>query len=244
MAERPINNPDDIQLLSLYIDGELDAVAIDRLETRLEREPQLRAQLDTLQKNDALLCQLYKSGPATRIPAKATVALSSTDNVVVFPARRKARLPFAIAATVVMGIAAVLVQQNLMTGAGRAPGMDQRLADALETLPSRADGWDTLADGSQLRAVLTFPAADGRWCREFMLANDEKHWRGVACRDNDTWVTQVMGSEVFLEQQTHYRTAGAEDDLAVARFIDNTAADVALGPAQEQQLIDAGWQAP
>lgn len=244
MAERPMTSPEDLQLLSRYIDGELDIVATDALESRLECEPRLREQLETLRRNDALLGQLFSSGPATRIPAGATVSLSGGQNVVAMPQRRRSRVPLAIAATLVMGIGAVLLQQNLTVSADRAPGMDQRLAQALETIPSRADGWDTLQDGSQLRAVLTFPAADGRWCREFLLANDEKHWRGVACRDDDTWVTQVMGSEVFLEQETHYRTAGAADDMAVARFIDNTAADVALGPAREQALIEAGWPAP
>ena len=244
MAERPTINPEDLQLLSHYIDGELDIVATDTLEARLEREPLLRQQLDALRRNDALLGQLFKSGPATRIPAGATVSVSAGSNVVAMPASRRNRMPLAIAATLVMGIGAVLLQQNLTTDADRAPGMDQRLAQALETIPSRADGWDTLTDGSQLRAVLTFPAADGRWCREFLLANDEKHWRGVACRDDDTWVTQVMGSEIFLEQETHYRTAGAAEGMAVARFIDNTAADVALGPNRERALIEAGWPAP
>ena len=50
-----------------------------------------------------------------------------------------------------------------------------------------------------------------------------------------------MGSEVFLEQETQYRPAGAEDSEQVARFIDETAADVALGPQQEAALISSGW---
>jgi hypothetical protein len=63
----------------------------------------------------------------------------------------------------------------------------------------------------------------------------------VACRDEGTWVNQVVGSEVFLEQETHYRPAGAGDTEKVARFIDETAADVALGPQQEAALISSGW---
>jgi hypothetical protein len=63
----------------------------------------------------------------------------------------------------------------------------------------------------------------------------------VACRDNGEWVNQVVGSEVFLEQETQYRPAGAGDTEQVARFIDETATDVALGPQQEAALISAGW---
>ncbi|MEK9989733.1 MAG: hypothetical protein VW642_08405, partial [Halieaceae bacterium] len=63
----------------------------------------------------------------------------------------------------------------------------------------------------------------------------------VACRDEGTWVNQVVGSEVFLERETQYRPAGAGDTEKVARFIDETAADVALGPQQEAALIASGW---
>ena len=80
--------------------------------------------------------------------------------------------------------------------------MDKQLAQALEHSPSGATGWEHLDDNRGFRSVLTFPAADGRWCREFLLAHDESHWRGVACRDEGTWVNQVVGSEVFLELET------------------------------------------
>ena len=54
-------------------------------------------------------------------------------------------------------------------------------------------------------------------------------------------MNQVVGSEVFLEQETQYRPAGASDSEKVARFIDETATDVALGPQQEATLIASGW---
>ena len=119
--------------------------------------------------------------------------------------------------------------------------MDPQLADALEHSPSRASGWETLGNDRVFRGVLTFPAADGRWCREFLLGQNESQWRGVACRDSGEWVNQVVGSEVFLEQETQYRPAGAADSEQVARFIDETATDVALGPQQEAALIASGW---
>ena len=50
-----------------------------------------------------------------------------------------------------------------------------------------------------------------------------------------------MGSEVFLEQATQYKPAGADADEKVARFIDETAVDVALGQQEEAVLIQRGW---
>ena len=63
----------------------------------------------------------------------------------------------------------------------------------------------------------------------------------MACRDNGEWENQVVGSEIFLEQETQYRPAGTDDSEQVVRFIDETAADVALGPQQEAALINSGW---
>ena len=240
MADRSGISSTDFEQLSRYLDGELDIVATDNLEARLEHDAALRAELETLRANDSLVRALFQTGAATRIPAPATVSLAQGDNVFAL-SNRKRFAPFAAAATIALGVSAVLLQTGGAPST-RAPGMDQLLAEALETTPSRAEGWDTLADGAALRAVLTFPAADGRWCREFLVASDAKHWRGVACRDDNTWVTQVMGSEVFLEQETQYRTASADDDQAVARFIDETASDVALGPDEEAALLNSGWE--
>jgi len=120
--------------------------------------------------------------------------------------------------------------------------MDSTLAAALTTQASRAEGWETLDDARDFRAVLTFPAANGNWCREFMVASGEEHWRGVACRNQDSWVTQVMAREVFLDQSTGYRTASAGDIDQVSRFIDAEATDVALSRSQETAVIRDGWQ--
>lgn len=242
MAERIAINADDIELLSRYIDGELDIVATDRLEARLESDPTLRNQLAALRRNDVLLTHALSTGAATRIPVDVTAALSRPNNIVRFPTAKRMLTPLAAAASIAVAVTALLLQPGPDSG-DVVPDMDHQLAAALESIPSRADGWDTLSDNLKLRAVLTFPAADGRWCREFLVANDEKHWRGVACRDNDTWVTQVIGSEVFLEQETQYRTAGVKNDMSVARFIDRTAADVALGPDEERSLIASEWKA-
>ena len=47
----------------------------------------------------------------------------------------------------------------------------------------------------------------------------------MACRDSGEWVNQVVGSEIFLEQETQYRPAGAADSEQVARFIGEIEAD-------------------
>ncbi|MEK9654466.1 MAG: hypothetical protein VW806_09200 [Halieaceae bacterium] len=230
---------DDDHLLSMYIDGELDAERTIALAGRLKVEPSLRARLSAMENNDRLIKKIFIG--QSNEHEQEVAALVRAENVVTLKrgARWREWTTGAIAASVIAAAAlSLIIQQpsefNPMT-------MDVRLAQALEHSPSRASGWEVLDEDRDFRSVLTFPAADGRWCREFLLAHDESHWRGVACRDKGTWVNQVVGSEVFLEQETQYRPAGAGDTEKVARFIDDTAADVALGPQQEAALIASGW---
>lgn len=229
---------DDDHLLSMYIDNELDAERTISLVTRLRSDASLRARLTAMEANDAALRTLFEA--KTSIPDHLG-PLVTADNVTIMPSvgswTRRTGIAVAAGFAVVVALMGSLNEVDVFN----PMTMDPQLASALEHSPSQALGWERLENGRDFRSVLTFPAADGRWCREFLLAQDESHWRGVACRDNGKWENQVVGSEVFLEQETQYRPAGAEDSEQVARFIDETAADVALGPQQEAALISSGW---
>ena len=228
---------DDAHILSMYIDNELDAGRTVALLARLKAEPTLRARLSQLEANDSLLRKLHKRRHQA-VPSQLATMLRA-DKILLFGATRFKRWTVGAIAASVATVAVVMSLSQ--TNTFNPMTMDQQLASALEDSASRASGWVPLDKRRDFRSVLTFPAADGRWCREFLLAHDNSHWRGVACRDNGTWVNQVMGSEVFLEQATQYKPAGADADEKVARFIDETAVDIALGQQEEAVLIQRGW---
>ncbi len=230
---------DDDHLLSMYIDNELDAAQTIGLVNRLNSEPALRTRLTQLEENDGLVKKIYAQS-AVSIPGHVE-ALISADNITLLrSASQWRRWTAAAVAASCAAVIALLVNTN-QTAVFNPMTIDAQMANALESSPSRAAGWETLDSERTFRSVLTFPAADGKWCREFLLAHHDSNWRGVACRDNGNWVNQVVGSEVFLSQETQYRPAGADDSQTVARFIDETATDVALGPQQEAALIRSGW---
>ena len=230
---------DDDHLLSMYIDNELDAERIIALVERLRAEPALSERLSAMECNDVALRTLYTQADQD-IPEHLAAMVQADNVVVVSFAQRWQTWATATAAASCAAIVALVVNFNQSTDLNPMT-MDTLLADSLETSRSSAAGWESLGDDRQFRSVLTFPAADGRWCREYLLAQEGSHWRGVACRDEGQWVNQVVGSEVFLEQETQYRPAGVDDSETVARFIDETATDVALGPQQEAALISSGW---
>ncbi|MDG1066145.1 MAG: hypothetical protein P8O91_08005 [Luminiphilus sp.] len=228
----------DDELLSRLIDGECSADERVDLELRLVTDAALRARLEEFRSNDAL----YRSVLAEQ---DNSVNGAVSDRVADYSPRGD-RTPFgaykfAMAASLALATAVVMTNNFWKSPLSDTPQIDAVLAQALDTAPSSAEGWNTIDDDRALRVVLTFPAADGQWCREFMLASDASHWRGVACRGAESWVTQVIGREVFLEQQGGYRTASAATSHPIEQFIDQTATDIALAADEEAVLIARDW---
>jgi hypothetical protein len=229
------------ELLSRFLDGDLTAGEQADLEEKLANDAGLRARLESFKHQDDLIKASFRARSTTVSPI--LVARLQKDDKQPAPSHWQGRTAgIGLAASVVLAITVGLF--GLQAGPGSENGfeMDSSLAQALSQTPSRAEGWDALDDDRNFRAVLTFPAASGNWCREFMVARSEDHWRGVACRHDGSWVTQVMAREVFLEESDGYRTASAADVDQVSRFIDAEATDVALSAGQEAAVIDANWR--
>ena len=251
----------DLKLLSRYLDGELPAAQARGLESRLHAERNLQRTLVRLQElNQRLRDALSEQA---QVPETIRRQLSSgadrdkrrappphTSNVLPFPGnsaretqRPNTTWPLAIAAGLLAVVAPVLVMNTglfpVSASQPSLPGNDRIVSSALERERSGID-WIALSDGRELRTVLTFPHVDGRWCREYLLRGD-KDWRAVACRDGQRWVTQAAGLESYLDHVGAYAPAGAGDAEPVAVFISHHAADIALGPDEEQRLIHSGW---
>ena len=228
----------DDELLSRLIDGECSADERVDLELRLVTDTALRARLEEFRSNDAY----FRSVLAAQ---DNSVKGATADRLANYNPRDDRRAfgiyKFAVAASLVLATAVVMTNNLWKSPLSDTPQIDAVLAQALDTAPSTAEGWNIIDDERALRVVLTFPAADGQWCREFMLASDASHWRGVACRSAQSWVTQVIGREVFLEQQGGYRTASAATSHPIEQFIDQTATDIALSADEEVALIARSW---
>ena len=169
----------DDELLSRLIDGECSADERIDLEERLASNAELRARLETFRSNDAY----FRKVTATE---DHSVGAHIKNRIATSPVRRGRTFApaykFAVAASLVLATAAVMVNNLWNTPLSNTPQIDSTLAQALDTVPSSAEGWNIIDDERAVRVVLTFPAADGQWCREFMLASDASHWRGVACK--------------------------------------------------------------
>jgi hypothetical protein len=234
----------DNELLSQYLDGELGAPEVTTLEARLGTEPALQASLNKLQSVDTRVRAAFNTPGADKVPARITHMLEKpTSNVVAFPQRRQAGWGFAIAASL-LAASGLLFIDGPQQGVEGDLLADSLLSQELERAPSRSEGWELLADGRQLRPVLSFHSNDGSWCREYMVAEEGQYRRAVACRGTTNWVTEVSSLENpgFSDSSADYRTAGAGDSEQIQQFIEARAEGVPLSAEQEAQLISNNWK--
>jgi len=249
-------NDQDLELLSQWVDGELNDVEGRRLQQRLSNEPELRAAYDAINELNESVRQAMCA--RTSVPLAISERLATTDgvaepafggagNVVRFPGGAAKltpssswRWPAAIAASLVAALGIALITQNAGQYGNGLPGNDALVSATLDTLSS-GSGWHTLSDGREIQSVLSFAHRDGNWCREFLLRTDQSDWRAVACRNGNGWETQAAGLESYLDSANAYRPAGASDTATVSVFINEYAADIALGPDEELAVIATGW---
>ncbi len=235
------------ELLSQYLDGELGASEVLELERALDGDLALRTRLEQMRSIDSSLRNAFKGDVASAVPTHITQMLAPQSNVVAFPTqasktKAKANWGLAVAASLMAASGLLVFQQAQVASVDQ--GMDVLIAQELEQAPSSADGWNLLADGREIRPVLSFHSKDNGWCREFLLNDQGAQQRGVACKSENLWVSAVIGpiDTQFTDAATDYRPAGSNDLDSIQAFVDSQADGIPLGLSAEAKLIEAGWK--
>lgn len=237
----------DDRLLSQYLDGELSEAEEINLQCRLKTEPALRRQLAAMQAIDEHLRNSAEAAHLQAVPAHITALLEVTAKcsakIHPFPSHRaRTAIGFAIAASLIAAAGLLLAPQWQAEQQGLSA--ENSFATALETLPSSADQWHSIADGRQLRPVLSFMTTTGQWCREYQLNASGQTSHGIACRDDSGWHNEALVSAESqqLSAGNLYQPAGAAELDEISRFINQHAADNPLSAAEEASVIVKNWQ--
>ncbi len=228
----------DFELLSQHLDGELDELSTRRVAQRLAAESDLRVTFARMTAVDQQLKRAFSGDD--KVPAHIAAMLESgaAGNVSALPRPPvKAAWHYAAAASVA-AIAGLLVALQWQQPGSGGP----TVAEVLEITPSMASGWQPLADGRQMRPVLSFRDVDGAWCREYLVNDHGKGTRGVACRDGGNWKTRLAVAADIPGSADAYRPAGANDADAVADYTARRADGIALSADDEATLIASDWQ--
>lgn len=243
----PENGPqqDRAEWISAYLDGALDPAAMAEFEQALASDPALAADMARLLENDELLRAAFDAPMQADVDADllarmglaepevepATRPAAANDNP---PFWRGWRLPAAGAVAAALALAI-----TVGLPAGPAP---VQFGPALDTTGSGQLA--VLENGSELTPVLSFAAADGRFCREFSLSNAGAAGKGIACRDaTGTWQVEALdpGATPLADNAGIALAAGA-GSAALAGVYDRLGAGDPLPLEREEDLIAAGWQ--
>jgi hypothetical protein len=237
-----------MEQLSAYLDGELDADDVLRLEAEVARNPELAGLLADMKASDDALRAAFAEPIGAAIPDRLMASLGEKETAQVFdiaterekrtraqvtPAWFDWRAGAAIAATLV----AVLFAGNQYLG---PTGVTQDAAQiafngALDKMPSGQTS--RLGQGRAVSPRLTFTAKDGRFCREYADGTD----LGLACRGTEGWkVEAIAKNAASLSGGGGYATAGGPENGLDAAYARLGAGDP-LTVADEAKLIARNW---
>jgi hypothetical protein len=255
------NIPDE--LLSAYVDGELEgtdrarveqAIALDaRLAQRVARHRALRARLrkafdraldEPVPQRLVNAAKLpLASGPAQIIDL-ARVRASRVRR----PEKRRAALPrratIAVAASLLVGLGAGLLIEAVITGTGltayrggsllASGSLNRALNDQLAI---------TAPVSGAVRIGLSFRAKTGGYCRTFVIDNT-RALAGLACREQQQWrILTLLGTDAAGSHGSAqaYRMASSAMPPALLQAVNEHISGEPLDAAAEAKARRGGW---
>lgn len=256
MADAKLDITDE--LLVAYVDDELDAAQQAMVRSALDGNPALCRRADEMRLARELLCEAFPLRADASIPASIDTAAnrlaeacarqaSPRTATLSFQNRRK----YTVAASVLLFVAvcagylawrtASEPKLKPLTALMRIDA-DTPLHRVLESTRS-AEVINVPAEDAALRAVLTFRAKDGRFCREFEIFAGSQGSTGVACRVHGEWRAEVLVSAATtLPNSNYYTPAGEAETPAVAKVEEQLMAGDPLSAEEEAHLLANGWQ--
>lgn len=226
------------ELLAAWLDGELSLEEAREFEQLLASDPELAARAERWRAGDRRIAaalvpitqqpidadMLAMLGLAEPVPP-AGAAIAANDNS---PWWRRHALPLGGALAASLALVALLVPRQ-------APGPQDGLSLALETTPSLGEA--KLADGRVVQPTLTVRAADGRYCREFHIADAV----ALACRSDDGWKVEAQGKGAGPDGGGDIGLAGGAGTQTLDAAYRRLGASDPLGGQAEAELIGKRW---
>lgn len=231
------------ETLSAYLDGELPEAEMAEIEARLLADPEWQAELDRLIGNDQLLEQALRAEVPDAVDEE-TARRFGLATAVPTPIAANDHRPWAkwLGAGGLAAAAAALVL--VVRTPSPDPWEGARFNQAMMTAASMQQV--ALGEGNSVTPLLSFRAADGRYCREFRLAaaKAENSRDGIACRTGGAWKAEVLvAGQPTLTDPGRIEVAGGGEQPELDRAYDRLGADAPMSADEERRLIANGWTA-
>ncbi len=238
--------PDDQQLLSAYLDGELSADKLSEVQNRLLIEPELQHHLNKLKKNDTAIKNTFDEITKDPVPESIQALLRPESRKVSSASSSKiGRIlqnnhafrywPSAIAASFIVVINIFISQHygnsdSLLEIDAAQPS--EQLAHILSKNPS---GSIITIDEHKVHTELSFLRADDTFCRQYAVYNSDAGLRAVSCYEKSTWINKVVSKANLKNSGTDtYQPASAEESKIIDDYIEANMQGVPLTQAEEK----------
>jgi len=232
------------ELLSAYLDGELEPAAAAEVERDLERDPSLAELLARMIESDSLLRDAVAAlagaeggqalaaryGLTADAPAISVApAVPANDNL-------RWRWPVALGTVAAAALGLLVAPPSTWHRGGEASGFD----GAMERTASLDQA--VLADGRVLIPRLTVQAADGSYCREYEMSAGKGARTGIACRRDGKWNVLVEeAASAAPRPASQIELAGGEMKPALDAAYRSLNASDPFDAAHERALISRRW---
>lgn len=240
--------------LSAFLDGMLDHERSTALEARLDSDSDLAARLASLVAANDAVKGAFDAPLSEPVPDRFRTIIEAASQPIVqpsvvtpFPHRAKSRpamdwrLPLAAGFALVVGAIGGGIGAGLMTPTNSS--VMARLGPALHAAPSAQSV--NLGDGETLKPILTFAAADGRYCREFELTQRGDGFVGVACLQDNVWQLEAMlATQTKSEIEGGYNQASGHAGAALDSVLTALGAGEPLSAEAEKDALRKGFVKP
>ena len=237
--------------LSAYLDDELSEADRQKVEALLINDPEIAERLEALALADSDFADY--AGQIDEMPMSEGAAVEpESAEIISFPLWKRG-LRFvdehrAIAAGLVVA-AMTATALPILTAHDVAPerynsgSMVLASSDLGEVLRTTASGETHSDSGAEYAPQFSFISASGEPCRVVDLTSASEAARLIACQRADHWqVEQAAYSEPAQGVQNTFQTASGPGSEAIEHALDELMAAAPLSLAEEEQLIEAGWQ--
>jgi len=238
----------DDQILSAYLDGELDRETSAKVEAALRSDQAMARRLGQLKALEVNLGSAYAAAMQEPAPNRLS-AMVAADKGAAFSGFRLPRLadllrPIVVApafASLAVGVLAgtmttagaattsVLVAEK--TGELRLAGNTQKAVDV-----ARSGVVQTVGDARVL-VRLSFKDGSGRSCRHVSLAADDV----VVCRRSDAWIVDSLAPGPGVSGEG-YQTAASAAPAEISAAMRRLQVAAALGAEEEAAMITSKWK--
>jgi anti-sigma-K factor RskA len=251
------------ELLTAYVDGELEGTERERVEQAIAHDARLAQRVA---QHRALRGRLRNTFDATlREPVPQRLVNASRLDAPVGPAQiidlarvraerarrpERRRIPIprravaAVAASVIVGLAAGLLVEHAITGAPLTEYRDGALLASGSLNHALNDALASTAPASgAVRIGLSFRAKSGSYCRTFLLEGN-RGLAGLACRQQQRWrILTVLGTDSpgAPGSAPGYRMAGSAMPAALLQAVNEHISGEPLDAAAEAKAQRNGW---